>query len=103
MSNEQNKLVVFQEKQIRRVWHNEEWWFSIIDVIAVLTESKNPQNYWYTMKNRLKSEGAGQTLTICKGLKMVAQDGRHEENRLCEYGNDVSPYPVYPLPQCRTV
>lgn len=76
MSNEQNKLVVFQEKHIRRIWQKEEWWFSIIDVIAVLTESKNPQNYWYTMKNRLKKEGSGQTLTNCKGLKMLAQDGR---------------------------
>lgn len=73
---QENKLVVFQEKRIRRIWHKEEWWFSIIDVIAVLTESANPQNYWYTMKNRLKGEGSEQTLTNCKGLKMEAQDGR---------------------------
>ncbi|MEK7253286.1 MAG: Bro-N domain-containing protein [Bacteroidota bacterium] len=76
MSEEQNKIVVFQEKQIRRIWQNEEWWFSIIDVIAVLTESANPQNYWYTMKNRLKNEGSEQTLTNCKGLKMLAPDGK---------------------------
>ena len=76
MSEEQNKIVVFQEKQIRRIWQNEEWWFSIIDVIAVLTESANPQNYWYTMKTRLKNEGSEQTLTNCKGLKMLAPDGK---------------------------
>jgi len=76
MSDEQNKLVVFQEKGIRREWHNDEWWFSVIDIIAVLTESRNPQNYWYTLKSRLKKEGSEQTLTNCKGLKLVAQDGR---------------------------
>lgn len=76
MSEDKNRLVVFQEKHIRRLWHNEEWWFSIIDVIAALTQSKNPQNYWYTMKSRLKKEGSEQTLTNCKGLKMIAQDGR---------------------------
>lgn len=76
---QENKLVVFQEKQIRRTWLNDEWWFSIIDVIGVLTESTNPQNYWYTMKSRLKKEGSEQTLTNCKGLVMVAQDGRNRK------------------------
>lgn len=74
--DQEHKIVVFQEKQIRRVWHKDEWWFSVIDIIAVLTESTNPQNYWYVMKNRLKKEGSEQTLTNCKGLKLEAQDGR---------------------------
>ena len=51
---EQNKLIVFQEKEIRRVWHNEEWWFSVVDVIEVLTESDKPRDYWYRLKRREK-------------------------------------------------
>ena len=66
-----NKIVLFQEKQIRRVWHEEQWFFSVIDVIAVLTESVEPRNYWATLKKR-----EPQLLTVCQQLKMVATDGR---------------------------
>ena len=75
MSDAHNKLVVFQEKQIRRVWHNEEWWFSVIDVIGVITESKNPSSYWRTLKTRLKKEGS-QVATKCSKLKLEASDGK---------------------------
>ncbi|MCW5923543.1 MAG: Bro-N domain-containing protein [Saprospiraceae bacterium] len=76
MSEEQNKIVVFQEKQIRRVWHNEEWWFAVVDVIKVLTESTNPAVYWRVLKKRLKDEGADETVTNCNGLKLLAPDGK---------------------------
>ena len=76
MSEAQNKLVVFQEKEIRRVWHNGEWWFAVVDVVEVLTESKNPAVYWRVLKKRLKDEGSGQTVTICNGFKMLAPDGK---------------------------
>ncbi len=66
-----NKIVLFQEKQIRRVWHEEQWFFSVIDVIAVLTESVEPRNYWATLKKR-----EPQLLTVCQQLKMTATDGR---------------------------
>ncbi len=76
MEEAQNKLAVFQEKEIRRVWHKDEWWFSIVDVIEVLTESKNPAVYWRVLKKRLLDEGSSQTVTNCNGLKMTAPDGK---------------------------
>jgi DNA-damage-inducible protein D len=76
MKEEQNKLVVFQEKQIRRVWHHEEWWFSVVDVIEVLTESPGPGVYWRVLKKRLIEEGSNQTVTKCNALKLRAADGK---------------------------
>jgi hypothetical protein len=63
--DEQDKLVVFQEKQIRRVWHGEEWYFAIVDVVEVLSESKNPSGYLKDMRRRDKelSKGWGQIAT----------------------------------------
>ncbi|MBK9018284.1 MAG: hypothetical protein IPM82_31920 [Saprospiraceae bacterium] len=52
MSEAQNKLAVFQEKEIRRVWHNEEWWFSVSDVVGVLSDSRDPKAYWRKLKQR---------------------------------------------------
>lgn len=52
-----NKIVVFQDKQIRRIWHEEEWWFAIVDVIEILTESKRPRKYWSDLKKKLMEEG----------------------------------------------
>ena len=73
----ENKLKVFESKQIRTLWNaeEEEWYFSVVDVVAVLTDSTNPQSYWYVLKNRLKKEGS-ELLTFCKGLKMTAPDGK---------------------------
>jgi len=76
MSEEQNKLIVFQEKEIRRTWHNEEWWFAVVDIIAVLTESTKPRDYWYRLKKREK-EGSGVELsTNCRQLKLESTDGK---------------------------
>lgn len=60
----------------RCVWHEGCWFFSVIDVIAVLTDSPNPGTYWRVLKSRLRDEGADQTVTICNSLKMRALDGR---------------------------
>lgn len=73
---QENKLVAFEDKEIRRVWHNEEWWFAVVDVVGVLSESKNPAVYWRVMKKRLKEEGSEQTVTNCNALKLPAKDGR---------------------------
>ena len=73
----ENKINVFENKQVRTVWdaEAEEWYFSVVDVVAVLTDSAKPQNYWYVLKNRLKKEGS-ELLTNCKGLKLEAPDGK---------------------------
>ena len=66
---ENNKLVVFQNKKIRRIWHEEEWYFSVVDVVAVLTESVDQTAYWRKLKQRLKEEG-NETVTNCHALKL---------------------------------
>ncbi|WP_423128042.1 BRO-N domain-containing protein [Gaoshiqia sp. Z1-71] len=70
-------IKLFNEKQIRTHWDDEDekWYFSIVDVIAVLTESENPQTYWRVLKKRLLDEG-NETVTNCNALKMVAADGK---------------------------
>lgn len=75
MANTQIKI--FEEKKVRTIWdaENEEWYFSVVDVVAVLTESENPNNYWKVLKNRLKKEGS-QLVTNCNQLKMPSSDGK---------------------------
>ena len=72
-----DKLQLFENKAIRTAWdeEKEEWYFSIVDVVAVLTDSPNPQTYWRVMKKRLKDEG-NETVTSCNALKMTAADGK---------------------------
>jgi len=70
-------LALFEEKQVRRAWNQaeEKWYFAIVDVIAILTGSDNPQVYWRVMKKRLSDEG-NETVTNCNALKMTAADGK---------------------------
>src|SRR3989344_5311036 len=70
-----NALVVFQDKKIRRTWFNEEWWFSVVDVIQVLTESDRPRKYWSDLKTKLTEEGFEVSEKIGQ-LKMKAEDGK---------------------------
>jgi len=76
MKNE-NEIKVFQDKKVRSLWdaEHEKWYFSIVDVVAVLTESVDPNAYWRKLKQRLKEEG-NETVTNCHGLKMPAPDGK---------------------------
>lgn len=73
---QENKLAVFQEKEIRRIWHNDEWWFSVIDVVEVLSDSKNPRRYWSDLKRKLKKEGYVEVYDKIVQLKMEAPDGK---------------------------
>ena len=70
-------IKVFDERKVRTVWDDKEekWYFSIVDVVAVLTDSENPQTYWRVLKNRLKKEG-NETVTNCNALKLRAADGK---------------------------
>ena len=70
-----NHIAVFQEKTIRRTWHEEDWWFSVVDVCRVLTESADAGAYWRKLKQRLAAEGS-EVVTNCHGLKLEAPDGK---------------------------
>lgn len=72
-----DKIQLFEDKRIRTAWdeEKEEWFFSVVDVIAVLTDSKDPAAYWRKLKQRMREEG-NETVTNCHGLKMTAADGK---------------------------
>lgn len=72
-----DEIKLYENKEIRSVWdeEKEEWYFSVVDVVAVLTESKDPQVYWRVLKKRLKDE-SNETVTNCNALKMKAADGK---------------------------
>jgi hypothetical protein len=77
--NESKKLIaLFNNQPVRRIWNEKEdkWYFSVVDVVRILTDSENPQVYWRVMKKRLLDEGSNETVTKCNGLKMAAPDGK---------------------------
>jgi len=69
------KLAVFEGKQIRKTIHNGEWWFSVVDVVSVLTDSADAKDYWYRIKKREKLSGV-ELSTLCRQLKLPAADGK---------------------------
>lgn len=73
-----NSIKIFEQKQVRSVWNEEEekWYFSIVDVVGILSESPNPNNYWKVLKHRLTKEGS-QLVTNCNQLKMPSADGKY--------------------------
>lgn len=80
--SEQDKIQLFENQKIRTAWDTEKevWYFSVTDVIAVITEqptARGASNYWAKLKQRLKEEGADELLTNCQQLKMIASDGKH--------------------------
>ena len=84
-SLENNKLKtilnLFEGKEIRSVWDadKEDYYFSVVDVIQVLTDSENPRDYWYRLKTRITEEEKSQLSTKCRQLKMLAKDGKIRE------------------------
>ncbi|MFH0820236.1 MAG: Bro-N domain-containing protein [Candidatus Peregrinibacteria bacterium] len=76
---ETTKIALFKGKTIRKTIHNNEWWFSVVDVIEALTDSSDPNDYWYRMKTRVKSEDGFELSTICRWLKLQAPDGKMRE------------------------
>lgn len=71
-----NELISFEGKELRKIWHNDEWYFSIVDVIEVLTNSPSPKTYWAKLKKKLSEEGANQQFRIWELLKVPSSDGR---------------------------
>ncbi len=80
-----NEIILFQDIKVRRIWNesNQKWYFSIIDVIEVLTESIAPGAYWRKLKERLKAEG-NETVTNCHSLKMKASDGKMRQTDVAD-------------------
>lgn len=80
-----NEIKIFEGNQIRSVWDNdkEEWYFSVVDVVGTLTDSKDPGAYWRKLKQRLKEEGS-EVVTFCHGLKLKAADGKLRESDVAD-------------------
>jgi len=74
-----DKLIIFQNEKIRRIWHEKEWFYSVIDIVRALTNSVNARDYWYKMKIRLGEEEKAELSTICLQLKIPAEDGKLRE------------------------
>ena len=79
--NQSTAIKLFQDRNVRVIWNDEKekYYFSIVDVVAVLTDSdyQTARNYWKVLKHRLQNEGASQTVTNCNQLKMKAADGKY--------------------------
>ena len=75
---EKNALVVFQDKKIRRIWFQDEWYFSVVDIVGVLIDSEDSRKYWNKLSQRLREEGS-EVVTICHQLKLIAEDGKLRE------------------------
>lgn len=77
LENIKNKIQLFEEQKVRAVWdeNTEKWWFSVVDVVGILSESENPRNYWKVLKSRLTKEG-NESVTNCNQLKLLATDGK---------------------------
>jgi hypothetical protein len=70
-------LVVFQDKKIRRIWHNDEWYFSVVDIVSALTESVDAKDYWYRLKIRERESSNVELSTFCRQLKLPSTDGKY--------------------------
>ena len=79
MFMETAKISLFKGKKIRKILFQNEWWFSVVDVIEALTDSGRPSVYWTAMKTRVKNEDGFQLSTICRQLKLLADDGKMRE------------------------
>ena len=74
-----SRTALFEGQKIRRHWDEEKelWYFSLVDVIAALTDSSNPRDYWFKMKVRVKTEEGAELSTFCRQLKLLSSDGKH--------------------------
>jgi hypothetical protein len=76
LADSQGKMIVFWAKQIRRTWVDDQWFFSVVDIIAALTDSDAPSKYWTAMKRREVAASGIQLPTLCRQLKITSSDGK---------------------------
>ncbi len=76
------KLIVFKNKEIRRVLHNDDWYFAVVDVVAALTDSDKPRDYWYRMKKRELEATKFELSTLCRQLKLESKDGKKYQTEM---------------------
>lgn len=83
--SEAHNVALFEGKKVRKIWHENEWFFSVVDAIQILTDSTDANDYWYRLKKREVESGGIELSTICRQLKLVSSDGKSvisEENYL---------------------
>ncbi|MFA7208985.1 MAG: Bro-N domain-containing protein [Parcubacteria group bacterium] len=83
IKKENAKIALFEGRKVRRVWHKDEWWFSVVDVVEVLTGSTIPRRYWSDLKSKLKNEGSEVYEKIVQ-LKIIAEDGKSRETDMAD-------------------
>ena len=76
------KIAIFKGKEVRRVIYQNEWWFSVVDVVEALTDSNKPRVYWNAMKTRVKVNDGIELSTFCRQLKLISSDGKKSFKRL---------------------
>jgi hypothetical protein len=81
----ETSIKLFEDRKVRSLWdlEQEKWYISVVDVIGILTESLNPNNYWKVLKNRLKKEG-NESVTNCNQLKLLSSDGKSYKTDVAE-------------------
>ncbi len=99
----ENAIKLFQDQRVRVHWSDEEekWFFSIVDIIGVLTESINPNNYWKVLKSRLKKEGS-ELVTNCNQLKMESSDGKFYKTDVADTEQLLKINSIYFIAKSRT-
>ena len=103
--SEENKMQIFEDKKIRTAWNEseEEWYFSIVDVISVLTDSNEPRRYWSDLKRKLKAEGANQLYENIVQLKMQSpKDGKNYKTDVANYRATFENNSIYSVTKSRT-
>ena len=100
--HQNHHIAIFRGKSIRKTIHQKEWWFSVVDVVEILTDSPDAGAYWRKLKQRLTEEGS-EVVTFCLGLKLEASDGKKARNRLRQYRRYVPYNSVNPLLQGRAI
>src|SRR3990167_2860024 len=82
-----SKIALFQGTQVRRTIHNNEWYFSVVDIIEALTDSDKPRDYWYRMKQREKKSSGVEVAQLCRQLKLTSSDGKQYQTEVVNTEN----------------